>query len=70
MSNAQPCPACPRCRTNRGATRRHDGLYQCGVCRGLYDDDPNEGGTYHHRDPSRRLEREEEYRILNPRRGR
>lgn len=48
---------CPRC--NR-QTKPQSGLHWCTWCRALFDDDPDEGGDYHDRDPSRRLVRQEE----------
>lgn len=54
-------PPCPRCGTNKHATARRDGLYHCSL-HGLYDDDPDEGGTHHNWDPSRRLTREEDWK--------
>jgi tRNA(Ile2) C34 agmatinyltransferase TiaS len=52
-------PPCPRCGTNRHANARADGDYYCSNCRGLYDNDPNEGGTHSDFNPAVRLELEE-----------
>lgn len=47
------CPKCGRT-CDRGLS-----LHYCGYCRMQFDDDPDEGGTYHDRNPAARLEREE-----------
>ena len=51
-------PPCPMCGTSKHATARADGLYYC-TKHGMYDSDPTEGGDYHDRDVSRRIERQE-----------
>ncbi len=50
---------CPKCR--RPTPKMDNGLYFCTWCRCLFDDDPDEGGSYLN-DPTRRIEREEEWR--------
>ena len=52
MSKAR-CPRCGRKGKPLGE------LYRCELGH-LFDSDPNEGGSFDDRDPSRRLEREEE----------
>lgn len=54
-------PPCPMCRTNKHSSPRSDGTYYC-TKHGMYDDDPDEGGDYHDRDVSRRIERNEDRR--------
>jgi ribosomal protein L37AE/L43A len=49
------CPRCGRTQARRGP----DSIYWCEHCRGCFDDDPGEGGTYSDRDPSARIERQE-----------
>lgn len=50
-------PPCPVCRT--GAQVSRSGLnFVCRRCHGMFDNDPNEGGT-HSDDPTRRIECEE-----------
>lgn len=49
----RPCPRCGR------RTQPQGGLHWCTHCRALFDDDPDEGGDYSDRDPSRRLVRAE-----------
>jgi len=39
----------------------NDVIYGCS-CGRQFDNDPDEGGTYHNRDASRRIEREDEAR--------
>lgn len=56
----QSMPPCPRCNTNK-KVRANGGRYWCDRCNGLFDDDPDEGGSYFS-DPSKRLERQEERR--------
>ena len=57
-TNVVRCPRCGRPQPKRGA----DALYWCTYCRGVFDNDPNEGGDWSDRDPSARLEREERRR--------
>lgn len=54
MNHPPPCPCCKR----RNIVVRQGEFWFCKFC-GLFDDSPDEGGTHHDRDPSRRLEREE-----------
>ena len=49
------CPRCGRKQTRRGP----DAIYWCEFGCGQFDDDPDEGGDYSHRNPAVRLEREE-----------
>lgn len=56
MSKLPPCPMCGK---NKHVIVQADG-YCCKI-HGLFDDDPNEGGTAY-TDPSRRMEKEEERR--------
>ena len=51
---------CPMCRSTRFVAAGPD-LYKCAKCGGLFDGDPDEGGTHGHR-PEMRLEREERNR--------
>jgi DNA-directed RNA polymerase subunit RPC12/RpoP len=49
---------CPRC--GRGQPYKSpQALYWCDHCRGMFDDDPDEGGTHSDLNPAARLEREE-----------
>ena len=58
-------PPCPRCGTNREVKAyREQRLFFCAKCKGQFDDDPDEGGTYR-TDPTRRIESEEEFRNRN-----
>jgi tRNA(Ile2) C34 agmatinyltransferase TiaS len=50
------CPVCGRKGTPLGE------LFRCPLGH-LFDSDPDEGGSFDDRDPSRRLEREEEMRL-------
>ena len=52
-------PPCPNCRSPMVP---QGDLFWCKHCRRLYDDDPDEGGTHHDRDPARRMVRDEERR--------
>lgn len=54
-------PTCPLCGSTKAA-KAGKGRYKCNRCGGLFDDDPDEGGDYHQRNPSARLEREERER--------
>jgi DNA-directed RNA polymerase subunit RPC12/RpoP len=49
--------ACPRCGSKQ-TIRGVDGWYTCHGCGGLFDDDPDEGGT-HMNNPAGRMERGE-----------
>lgn len=49
---------CPRCSTLQ-PFRKTASVYLCPKCRGMFDDDPNEGGDFSD-DPSKRLEQQEE----------
>lgn len=58
-TQSRPPAVCPKCRLGDEVSRRHGGDYYCHRCRMEFDSDPDEGGDYDDRDPSRRLEREE-----------
>lgn len=49
--------ACPGCGSRQFKPAGPD-MFKCSRCGGLFDDDPDEGGTHGHR-PKARLEREE-----------
>lgn len=51
-------PKCPHCGTAKQVSACGE-LYHCKRCGGLFDDDPEEGGDYDDRDPSKRLLRRE-----------
>lgn len=51
-------PPCPRCKSNKQVNRHGREEFFCGKCSGIFDGDPDEGGT-HSNKPSGRLEREE-----------
>lgn len=55
-------PPCPRCGTNRHANAMADRQFYCSKCKGLYDDQPDEGGTHSDFNPAVRIEREERAR--------
>lgn len=72
MSKAANLPPCPRCGTAKHVTTNGHGdglLFVCNQCRGLFDQDPDEGGS-HYSDPSKRMEREEEFRARQRERNR
>lgn len=52
---------CPKCNREKGVKPYGvcGNLFWCASCAMAFDDDPDEGGTHHDRDVSRRLEREE-----------
>ena len=50
------CPRCNRPQPKRGS---RDTIYYCEFCRGMFDDDPTDGGDYSDRNPAARIEREE-----------
>jgi len=52
-------PPCPRCRTGKHAVPHGQREFFCNRCKGLYDDDPDEGGTYSDFNAAVRIEREE-----------
>ena len=54
-------PPCPLCRTAVDVVTIGTLEFRCNRCRGLFDNQPNEGGDYF-ADPSKRLERQEEHR--------
>jgi ribosomal protein L37AE/L43A len=52
-------PACPGCAST--SVEQHDGdFYFCVKCQNLFDANPGEGGDYY-TDPTKRLEKQEEY---------
>lgn len=55
----QPMPKCPVCGTNRRVNRHGTEEFFCGGCRGIFDNQPDEGGTHSDRNPAARLERAE-----------
>lgn len=52
-------PPCPLCGTNRHVNPHGREEFFCRRCGGLFDKNPDEGGTYSDRDPSWRIDREE-----------
>lgn len=54
-------PKCPACGASKGAPHGHN-RFKCRRCATLFDSDPEEGGDYDSRDPSKRLQREEKER--------
>lgn len=54
-------PPCPVCRTNKHVNQHDGDCYFCNRCKGIFDNDPDEGGSCFN-DPSKRLERQEEQR--------
>lgn len=52
-------PPCPRCRTNRHVNPHGREEFFCGKCCGVFDRDPDEGGTHSDWNPAARIEREE-----------
>jgi ribosomal protein L37AE/L43A len=63
-------PPCPRCGTNRKVNRHGQDQYFCGRCSGIFDDDPDEGGTHSTFNPAARLEREDRRQQGFQRKGR
>lgn len=55
-----PVLPCIRCKSDVCVLVIGSNLYHCNHCGINFDNDPDEGGDYHHRDPSRRLVREED----------
>lgn len=47
-------PACPVCGTNKRVQALAGKMFRCGKCGGLFDDDPDEGGDFHSRNPAAR----------------
>ncbi len=69
-------PICPMCGpSGRGELMIADSgaignLYRCSKCHRMFDSEPDEGGTHHDRDPSRRIENQDNHRAkLGSRRG-
>jgi len=52
---------CPKCQ-KAGLPTVDDDLFYCRSCKAFFDDDPDEGGTYHDANAAARLEREERAR--------
>lgn len=52
-------PPCPLCGTNRHVNAHGRDEFFCNKCKGLFDSDPDEGGTHSTFNPAARLEREE-----------
>ena len=52
---------CPFCSSKKVAVLEKGprAMYRCCGCEALFDDEPDEGGDYSSKDPSRRMEREE-----------
>ncbi len=50
-------PRCPLCHS-KGKSAGPD-LFKCSKCGGLFDADPDEGGTVSNRNPAARMERAE-----------
>lgn len=59
--------ACPKCGRKQKSTGGKDALYWCNHCKGYFDNDPDEGGTYCD-DPSKRIERAEQRKPRHVRR--
>ncbi len=60
-------PPCPVCQTNRHVGPHDGDLFFCGRCKGMFDGNPDEGGS-HWNDPSKRMEKQEEQRQREMRR--
>lgn len=60
-------PRCPGCGRIKAVQRMGD-QFRCSACGALFDDDPDEGGTFDDQDPSRRIVREESIRRAKARR--
>lgn len=60
--NREAIPPCPVCHTGRHANTHGKDEFFCAKCGGLYDRDPEEGGTYSDHNPAARMEREERAR--------
>ena len=52
-------PPCPVWGTNKQVNSHGRDEFFCGKCGGLFDSNPDEGGSYYS-DPSKRLEKQEE----------
>lgn len=51
-----PTPKCPMCGHNKKVAPMKDGMFRCNQCKGLFDDNPNEGGVSLNNDPERAYE--------------
>lgn len=58
-TNMTDLPKCPLCRTGKHAVPHGSTEFYCKKCGGLYDENPNEGGSAYN-DPTKRLEVMEE----------
>ncbi len=54
------CPGCGRQQPIKNAKDPKDALYYCSVCKVQFDSDPDEGGS-HYSDPSKRLEKSDQW---------
>lgn len=54
-------PPCPQC-GNKSGIQQIGLTFKCPRCRALYDNDPDEGGTFSDRNPSARLDRQDRER--------
>lgn len=70
MASANEKIQCPQCgnRSPKSIFQIAD-TFKCGRCGGMFDNDPDEGGT-HYSDPSKRLERAEDERARRQQRRR
>lgn len=57
------CPGCGRPQAHRG----NGAIYYCPHCKGQFDDDPDEGGSYYN-DPSKRLDKQEQFKARRAKR--
>lgn len=60
LINKQQTVACPCCRRQQ-PYRAPDSLYWCENCRGQFDAEGDDGGTYSDQNPAARIEREERH---------
>ena len=59
MPEAKPkCPACGTAKQVHAVGSCGD-MFKCGRCGGLFDQDPDEGGSHSNFNPGARIEREE-----------
>lgn len=61
MKNLPPCPVC-RTAKKVVAVGSVGDMFKCTRCGGLFDTEPDEGGTHSNWNPAERLEREERNR--------
>ncbi len=62
MSTTNEYVRCPKCGRKFEYREGNSVIYHCGHCDIDFDNQPNEGGDYSHRNPAARLEREERWR--------